>query len=122
MEIVTNTPDGGSKDIRQQCYVLEGVGMLFLSYEALVDLGCCPEGFPMVAGAFVIGDQHWAQQESGPCPQGQVEEPSPCKCLDRALPPDPPIIPSSRETASWWILRGAGYLPTRKLTSVFHFQ
>ena len=48
LEISASTPKGELRTTRQQCYVLDGAGSLFLSYEALIDLGSCPRGFPEV--------------------------------------------------------------------------
>ena len=67
--ISARTPDGGWRTTRQQCYVLDGAASLFLSYEALVELGSCPKGFPQVAAVNVIGDRLQARKESGPGPQ-----------------------------------------------------
>ena len=46
LNISIRTQEGMSRSTKQQCYVLEGSRMLFLSYEALMDLGCCPKEFP----------------------------------------------------------------------------
>ena len=94
LEISVKAPGGGTRVTKQQCYVLDGAGSLFLSYEALVDLGSCPKGFPQVAASNVIGGQHQVQQEPGPGPQAPEElgaEPRTCKCPKRARAPDPPL-------------------------------
>ena len=65
---------------------------MFLSHEALKDLGVCPEEFPRVADAFVIGSQHRPGKGSGPGSQAPPveQEPRPCRCPKRTSPPQPP--------------------------------
>ena len=41
----------GKHETRQQCYVMDGAGHIFLSYEALEDLGAIPVGFPLAGSA-----------------------------------------------------------------------
>ena len=105
--------DGVRRTTRQQSYILEGAGNLFLSCEALKGLGCIHEKFPEVCAVYFIRDRHQAQQESGPDPQvlsAGAGEARPCKCPTRGKPPPPkeklpfPATPENIPRLRQWLV------------------
>ena len=92
---------------RSIIYVSSAASDLYLSYEAMLDLGIIPADFPSIGGATLSGTQAATKAESGDPHTGSESQ---CKCPKREMPPPLPdrlpfeCIPENNERMKEWLL------------------
>ena len=82
MAIIKITTVGRNRTTQQQVYIMETGNQVYLSHQALRDLGCLPKNYPEAEVTDVKGNLSQVDE---------VEEDRLCDSPDRALPPDVPI-------------------------------
>ena len=84
LELSAKGLDGVVHTTWQQAYIMDGPEHLYLNYEALRELESLSENFPKAKGN-QEGRVSWVEEDR----EGQ--EPRPCNCPDRTLPPPAPL-------------------------------
>jgi hypothetical protein len=90
--------DGGTATTRDLLYIVEELSSVFVSRDALSNLGIVIREFPKVDTSMSLG---WVQGSSEdtaieqPCikPDNFTGETADCECPVRELPPEPPTMP-----------------------------
>ena len=77
-------------EVRELLYIVEELGRLYVSREALVELGSIPGCFPEVPGQGVPGMEH---AEALIARIVELEEKAPCGCPKRSSPPEAVSLP-----------------------------
>ena len=83
LEISAKSLDGTKHKTLQQAYIMDGTEHLYLSHEALRELGSLSESFPKAHG-------NQGGRVSGVEDNREGHESRPCSCLNRTLPPPAP--------------------------------
>ena len=84
LELSAKGLDGVVRTTWQQAYIMDGAEHLYLSYEALRELESLSENYPKAEG-------NQKGKVSGVEEEGEGQEPRPCNCPDRTLPPPAPL-------------------------------
>ena len=111
LEISAKSLNGTAHTTWQQAYIMDGAEHLYLSHEALRELGSLSESFPKAQG-------NQDGRVSGVDDDREGHESRPCSCPDRTLPPPAPTeLPFGAEESDIdklreWIVDHCSYMWT----------